>query len=148
MIQATGLVQNSKEKQVSHCNRKKSNFSINSTHSKFLTKREHTRENLEKHSSHQSINSSSLYFQIIQNSWLKINFFKILLEPCWSNPWYTISMSILYITTLWESHSCIQQIICWKCLIFTQKKIVKLVNLGILEKWSRGGDVGGEAKPR
>ena len=66
MIQATGLVQNSKEKQVSHYNGKKSIFSINSTHSEFLNKRK-SRETKGKHHSHQSIISSSLYFQIIQN---------------------------------------------------------------------------------
>ena len=103
MIQATGLVQNSKEKQVNHYNRKKSFFSISSTHSEFLNKRTYKRKSREtkgKHPSHQSIISSSLYFQIIQNPWLKINFFKILLESYWSNPWYTINMSILYTTTL------------------------------------------------
>jgi hypothetical protein len=70
MIQVTGLVQNSKEKKVSHYNGKKSIFSINSTHSKFLNKRTYKRKSREtkgKHPSHQSIISSSLYFQIIQN---------------------------------------------------------------------------------
>ena len=47
MTQATELVQNSKEKQVSHYNGKKSIFSINSTHPKFLNKRTHKRKSRE-----------------------------------------------------------------------------------------------------
>ena len=64
-------------------------------------------------------------FKLFKNHWLKIKFFKILLEPYWSNSWYTISVSILYTTTLERAmHYCTQQIICWKGLIFTRKKIV------------------------
>ena len=48
----------------------------------------------EKKTSFTSIHPfSSLYFQIIQNPWLKINFFQILLEPYWSKFWYTIRVS-------------------------------------------------------
>ena len=46
---------------------------------------------------------SSLYFHIIQNLWLKIKFLQTLFETYWSNPWYTIRVSILYTITLWES---------------------------------------------
>ena len=110
-----------------HYNEKKSIFSINSTHSEFL-KREHTIENLQKERK-TSFTSIYHFFKLIFSNHSKIidwksNFFKILLEPYWSNSWYTISVSILYTTTLWESHYCIQQIICWNGLIFTHKKIV------------------------
>ena len=160
MIQATGLVLISNEKQVSHYNGKKSFFSINSTHSKFLKMRIHKRKSIERkgkhHSHHLSFLQTYIFKSFKKNHLLKIKFFKVLLELYWSNFWYTISVSILYTTTLWESHYCIQQIICkglifirkkiGNGLIFTPKKIVKLVNLGILEKWSWGRDVGEEAE--